>query len=47
MQRDASIRRALEAERKAATEREKQRKQEELARDAAETVKEEAGADKP
>ncbi len=47
MQRDASIRRALEAERKSANEREKQRKQEESAHDAAEGVTEKAGADKP
>ncbi len=47
MPRDASIRRALEAERKSANEREKQRKQEESAREAAERAKEKAGADKP
>ena len=45
MQRDASIRRALEAERKSASEREKQRKQEESAHDAAEKGTEKA--DKP
>jgi Domain of unknown function (DUF4124) len=47
MQRDASSQRVLAAERKAADEREKQRKQEELARAAAEKVIDKAGADKP